>query len=280
MLQRFLTGAVLVVALVAVLYLGGWYFAVVAMLVLLLCVHEELSAFKKAGHRPVIWPAYAAVILSVPAMMFFSNLALVPTLTAMCLCCMLGVMRRDEPELTDVMVSVAPIITIALPGMCLFGLLKIDPLLAPHVFQVMLLSMVFTIAVMSDTFAYFVGTFVKGPKLCPAISPKKTISGALGGIVGGIVGALGMAWFTHLLYPATQLPPWWANLIVGVVGGMAGELGDLFASLVKRHCGVKDFSNLFPGHGGMLDRMDSILFTAVIVFCYRAILVYSLRPAP
>ncbi len=278
MLQRILTGTVLTLMLVAVLYLGGWYFAVVAMLVLLACVYEELKAFKSAGHQPVMWPAYAAVVVSVPAMMYFSNLALIPTLSAACLCCLLGVMRREKPELMDVLVSVAPILTIALPGMCLFGLLKIDARLAPHVFQVMLLSMVFTIAVIGDTFAYFVGTFLKGPKLCPAISPKKTISGAVGGLFGGVAGALGMALLTQLLFPEAKLPPWWANLIVGVVGGIAGELGDLFASLVKRHCGVKDFSNIFPGHGGMLDRMDSILFTAVVVFCYRAILVSTLAP--
>ena len=58
-------------------------------------------------------------------------------------------------------------------------------------------------------------------------------------------------------------------LVCALVGGVAGQMGDLFASLVKRHCGIKDFSNLFPGHGGMLDRLDSILFMAVVMICYR-----------
>ena len=66
-----------------------------------------------------------------------------------------------------------------------------------------------------------------------------------------------------------QLPTWWQYGLLGLVGGVAGQMGDLFASLVKRHCGIKDFSNLFPGHGGMLDRLDSILFMAVVMICYR-----------
>ena len=58
-------------------------------------------------------------------------------------------------------------------------------------------------------------------------------------------------------------------LLLGFAGGIVGQIGDLFASLVKRHCGMKDFSNLFPGHGGMLDRLDSVLFMAVLMYCFR-----------
>jgi len=65
------------------------------------------------------------------------------------------------------------------------------------------------------------------------------------------------------------LPKWWHYPILGLVGGFVGQMGDLFASLVKRHCGLKDYSSLFPGHGGMLDRLDSVLFMAVLMYCYR-----------
>ena len=67
------------------------------------------------------------------------------------------------------------------------------------------------------------------------------------------------------------MPLWW-TIAAALVCGVAAQMGDLFASMVKRHCNVKDFGSIFPGHGGMMDRLDSILFTAIVVFCYRAIL--------
>ncbi|MBE0601507.1 MAG: phosphatidate cytidylyltransferase, partial [Firmicutes bacterium] len=79
-------------------------------------------------------------------------------------------------------------------------------------------------------------------------------------------------WIFTLCFPDAGFPPLWANAIVGFVGGVAAEFGDMLASLVKRYCRVKDFGSLFPGHGGMMDRMDSILFSAVVIFCYHEIL--------
>ena len=68
------------------------------------------------------------------------------------------------------------------------------------------------------------------------------------------------------------LPPVWHYVLLGFVGGAVGQMGDLFASLIKRHCGVKDYGKLFPGHGGMMDRIDSVLFMAVLVYIYQSIM--------
>ena len=108
------------------------------------------------------------------------------------------------------------------------------------------------------------------------VSPNKTVSGAIGGMVGALLAVLLTGLVAHGVCGAEVqplLPSWWEYLLMGLIGGVVGQLGDLFASLVKRHCGIKDFSNLFPGHGGMLDRLDSILFMAVVVFCFRLLIV-------
>ena len=68
------------------------------------------------------------------------------------------------------------------------------------------------------------------------------------------------------------MPPLWHFAVIGLVGGIVGQIGDLFASLVKRHCGVKDYGTIFPGHGGMMDRLDSVLFVALLVYMYQSIM--------
>lgn len=276
MRQRIVTGSLMLVALAVLLFLGGWYFAVGALCAITLCIHEELHALRLRGHHPVGWTSYAALLISAPLMMYFSSVVIIPTLTLMIFMVLLHIMRREEPAptLMDVMVSALPLLTLVLPGMCLFGILD-TPL---RRMQAMLLTMVFAIAVGGDTFALFIGTWIGGKKLCPGISPKKTVAGAIGGLLGSML----LSWlvgfvFSHVL-PTQAFPPAWANVLVGFVGGVAAQMGDLFASLVKRHCNIKDFGTLFPGHGGMLDRMDSILFSAIIVYSYR-VLVMTYIPA-
>lgn len=109
---------------------------------------------------------------------------------------------------------------------------------------------------LSDAVAFFVGGFLKGPKLWPSISPKKTISGAIGGLVGAVMGAVV---FGCLAMPALHV---YAYASVGAIISVTGQFGDLVESAYKRTTGVKDSGKLLPGHGGMLDRIDSLLFAA------------------
>ncbi len=114
----------------------------------------------------------------------------------------------------------------------------------------------------SDTFAYFAGRFLGKRKLYEAVSPKKTVEGALGGLVGSACGAL-LGSFFYL----RSLPPLHA-LVLGVVAGGLGQLGDLGESLLKRSVGVKDSGGIVPGHGGILDRVDALLITASLSYLY------------
>ncbi len=117
-----------------------------------------------------------------------------------------------------------------------------------------------------DSGAYFVGTFLGKHKLCPNISPKKTVEGFIGGIITvGIVVTITGLIFDFLVFDDISIN-YPVVIIVGMIASVFGVLGDLSASVIKREFGVKDFGNLFPGHGGVLDRFDSVLFVAPFVY--------------
>lgn len=119
---------------------------------------------------------------------------------------------------------------------------------------------------LGDSGAYFVGTFFGKHKLCPDISPKKTVEGAVGGIVTTGIIFVVYAYFYRMVQLTIGVPDFSVNYIalalVGMMCAVLGMLGDMSASLIKRQNNIKDYGNLIPGHGGMLDRFDSVLFVA------------------
>lgn len=197
MIQRCITGAVLVALLAGVLFVGSWLVAVAAFLCLSLALYEELTALSRGGHYPVWWTSFAGLAISVPLMMFYSSLVIIPILALLSFIVLLVVMRRENPDLVDICMSELPMLTVVLPGMCLFGILDTEP----RSLQALLLVLVFAIAVGGDTFAYFVGSAIGGPKLCPHISPNKTVAGAAGGLVGSILCAVAAGRIFTLCFP-------------------------------------------------------------------------------
>lgn len=154
---------------------------------------------------------------------------------------------------------------------CIFRIIKLGDE-NPDVFQrshiVFLLLCGMYAAWLCDTFAYFVGSKLGKRKLAPKISPKKTVEGAIGGIIGPIIVAV-ITYFIcdHFFFRIDTL-----NVFVVIIGmvvmGILGMLGDLSASVIKRNYGEKDFGTLFPGHGGVLDRIDSFLFTMPALYIF------------
>lgn len=124
-----------------------------------------------------------------------------------------------------------------------------------------LVWLIFLTAFGTDVMAYFSGYAFGKHKLCPSISPKKTIEGSVGGILGSVIlcGIFGYYMIPRLIIHC---------IIIGVLGGVVSQFGDLTASIFKRKMGIKDYGNLIPGHGGILDRFDSVLFTAPMVYYY------------
>ncbi|UFS68897.1 phosphatidate cytidylyltransferase [Geomonas sp. RF6] len=135
-------------------------------------------------------------------------------------------------------------------------LLRVEPHGVAWIFLMMVIVM------SGDSAAYYVGSSFGRTKLYPAVSPKKSVEGSLGGLAGSVIGALV---FRALFFAELTIVD---AVAVALLCGVLGQLGDLFESLIKRSCGVKDSGTLIPGHGGILDRLDSILFAAPAVFYY------------
>ncbi len=122
---------------------------------------------------------------------------------------------------------------------------------------------------MTDTFAYFSGRFLGKHKLCPNVSPNKTIEGAVGGVIGNIIASSVMFIIFDKYFFTMHTIALWQIIIISIVLSVVSMFGDLSASLIKRNHGIKDFGNIFPGHGGVMDRIDSCLF--VLPALYAAI---------
>ena len=159
-------------------------------------------------------------------------------------------------------------------AMALLGIFYL-PLLLSHVVMLRALPsgqswvfLVLLVVMASDTLAYFVGMKFGKHRLYEAVSPNKTIEGALGGLAGATLGA---ALGKYLFFTELQI----ADVIIfGLLAGISSQLGDLLESLLKRSFGVKDSGTLIPGHGGLLDRLDSLLFAFPVAF-YYAVWMYA-----
>lgn len=144
------------------------------------------------------------------------------------------------------------------------------PLVNSKLYGSYLVWLIFIGSWLSDTVAYYFGKFFGKHKLCPKVSPKKTIEGSIGGFLGATLGCGLFGIIVNAYTPAVNVIHFF---LIGALCGIMGQFGDLVASSIKRYVGLKDYSNLIPGHGGILDRFDSILFNAVVVFYYLTFIV-------
>ena len=161
--------------------------------------------------------------------------------------------REDELSLLDICAILLAGIVIPLALTCLLRLRMME-----HGGGMVLIPLV--AAFSSDSLALFAGMALGKHKLAPLVSPKKTVEGSAGGLVGGMIG---MVVFRIIFFLCTeiQLNILWCVLL-GLAGAAMGQLGDLVFSAIKREFGIKDYGKLLPGHGGVLDRFDSVIFTA------------------
>ncbi len=165
-------------------------------------------------------------------------------------------------------------VAVAVPLSCMSHLRLSGERASDGLFYVIL---ALTTAWLSDTGAYFTGTFFGKHKLCPRLSPKKTVEGLIGGIISSILFSLLAAWIYASILQGAAGISYFEVFVLALICAPLSVLGDLAASWVKRRYGVKDFGNIFPGHGGVMDRFDSLIPVFPLVFLVIQIfpLVYS-----
>lgn len=258
--KRVISAAVLVVLILAFVIVGGVIFKIGALAIIAIALYEYIKVYKKANHKAIISVLIFGYVISIFIIFFNKSEWLLPMIYLIVL------LSMSMP----IFIKTYDVISSAITIVGYIYIINFFTLLA-FIRQWengnRLILLVFIIAWFSDTFAYYIGRYFGKRKLCPDVSPKKTIAGFVGGIAGSVTGALLWANFIVVIDSA-----WYQLIIFGIFAGIISQIGDLVASLIKRFIGVKDYGNIMPGHGGILDRFDSILFTTPIVYYYIKIL--------
>jgi len=266
-LKRWITGLAALAVLIACVTAGGATFSLLAGLGGLACQWEYARIVRPTGSRPLAQPlvltgAAAGLGLILAAHAGRADILLAVLSLNGVVCGLLSLQRflSDRTVLEDVARQVQGVCYIPLP-LALLILLRSAP--DGRVWIFLLCAVIFA----GDTAALYAGTLWGRHKLCPAISPGKTVEGALAGLAANlVVGLAGKA----LFLPGVG---WTAALAFAAAVGLAGQVGDLFESELKRASNVKDSGGLLPGHGGVLDRIDALLFAAPVAFVFRMVVV-------
>lgn len=274
MLKRAVTAIILVGYAFAMLYLGtavhyGFLDALI-MSFAFVGTYEMYHTFRKSEYKNS-WGAPLMLCVAIYPLWYFLGYKGILIALSLSICLALAVFTfKAEMELKDLLATIFSLIyPMALVSLA-FALSREFP--CGGTFAI---SFAIFLPVFSDTFAYLVGSTLGKRKLCPSISPKKTVAGAIGGLLGSVLCAVT---FFLLFDLYAVIPVGYVTfsdsvavravvfVVLGIVGGVLAEIGDLAASRIKRTMNIKDFGNIFPGHGGVLDRLDSIMFTLVMLF--------------
>ena len=261
--------AIVMLPLLILVYLGGIWLKMAVVIISVIGLDEFYKGFKAEGVKPSFPIGIASVILlhifhTINAQMGAdgpdSGVLYALWLFIVVVACMIYGFKVEERKTEDMASTALGIIYV--PFLFHFAVLIDECDYAKNY-----IWLVFIIAFGTDIFAYFSGVFLGKHKLCPTLSPKKTVEGAIGGMIGAPV--------FSLLFGNFFLEPGHAFnarfIIMILIGSIVSMLGDLSASAFKRQMGIKDYGNLIPGHGGILDRFDSVLFVAPYLYFYIAL---------
>ena len=245
--------ACIMLPLLILVYLGSYWLMAACMIVSFIGVREFYKGYEAVGTRPAYAIAYTLIIL-----LYGAEILMPGDMRVMLLWMVIAVMGSmiygfnvEGRKLEDMSATLLGIMY------CVFFPFHI--VLIDRSEYSILIWLVFLAAFGTDIMAYFVGMAIGKHKLCPKLSPKKSKEGAAGGVLGSVLFCGLFAYFvaSDMLMEC---------MIISVVGSVVAQCGDLAASAFKRQMGIKDYGNLIPGHGGILDRFDSVFFTAPMIY--------------
>ena len=291
MLKRTITAVCLIALLIGLFALsyfvehGNIFLDLFIWILLTGAVREMYFCMQEAGFKLFRVPLAVFLVTSYPVMYLMEHFTGQGFL-GLVLCFAAGVFAAlvvftfADPERNHAKDLFATVFVMVYPGF----LISLAWMLVQRYSAVYAIPFAIFLPVGADTFAYWFGSMIGGKKLCPSISPKKTVAGFVGGLFGGMLVAVIMflLFEQFKLFPESGYVPftdatWKSALIylaIGLVGALAGQLGDLAASRIKRALGIKDFGKIFPGHGGIMDRFDSII-AGIIVLLVSFSVVYG-----
>ena len=263
MKKRVITGAVLIALIILILWINiPLVDTIFILLISLMGMYEYNKAFKSAGYNVVPIVGYISCFsillmgLNIPTdiTILISRIAIPSVLIVTFI---YSILSKLKITIIDVAITILSIVYIPF----LFSFLKLI-LMMEH--GRLFIWFVIMGAFACDTFAFLIGCKFGKNKLCPEVSPKKTIEGSIAGILGVVITYI-IIYFIARFCLNIYLNIW-IIMLMAVVSGIIGQFGDLAASSIKRFCKIKDFGLIMPGHGGILDRCDSIMFVAPIVY--------------
>ena len=279
-MKRVLTGALLTIVIGILSVVRGWPLRCGILVLSFVGMHEVFGAFRAKGLKPVLSALWLFCLLGSAAAAFADSLmhpvfrGLPPVLLCLVVSFIYAAFVVIARGKSDFASLGATAFALVYPGLFFVTLQYVQDVKG-ELASIVACLITFLIASSSDVCAYFIGCRFGKHRLSPEISPKKSVEGSVAGIAGAVLCACLVPLIVSALRGSMSdtmrqeaLPPLWAFALLGAVIGVVSQLGDLTASLVKRYCGIKDYGTILPGHGGVMDRFDGILFTGCVCYAF------------